>query len=267
MNTEIMKVTPMLASTLLAGNSSNRRLSPATVDMYAREMKNGRWQKTHQGIAIYEDGVLADGQHRLAAVVKSGCSVEMLVTTGIPRQSASGIDVNRPRSAIDVVKITGSSDWLNSKMLQTTKLVYKSPKKLTPSELSLLSEEVKDSLIYVASLLKRNKKGTGAPLRAAMTLAHFYGADEDRLAEFVKMYYSGFVNDERDTAVIKLRDYMLASNGHTGGGSKQKNSFNLCQNAVRKFLDYTPVGVLRETKELQFPQLDPAPILESHYKD
>lgn len=264
MKTELTNITPQTAAAILEKNTNNRRLSQPTVNAYAREMQNGRWQVTHQGVAVYDDGTLADGQHRLAAIVESGCTVPMLLTTGIPKASASGIDVNRPRSAIDVIRITGSADWINTKMLQSLRLVYATPKKVTPSELEVLGEHIKGDVEFTDSLFKRNMRGTGAALRATITLAHYYGASESRLAEFVSMYYSGIVSSKADTAVIKLRDYMMSKDSRNSGSSGQKSDLNLCQNAVRKFLDYQPVGVLRETKELHFPQLDPKPVLDNN---
>ena len=39
-----------------------------------------RWKRTHQGIAIAPDGTVLDGQHRLFAVQRSGCTVPMNVS-------------------------------------------------------------------------------------------------------------------------------------------------------------------------------------------
>ena len=262
MKTELMTITPTIANALLVKNTNNRRLSPRTVELYAREMANGRWEMTHQGIALYDDGVLADGQHRLAAIVKSGCNVQMLVTTGIPRATASGIDAHRARSLLDMIKITGESDWITRKMLEALRLVY-GVGKISASESALLAEPIKDSLVYIDSLFKSNIKGTGAPLRATLILAHHYGQDPLRLAQFVEQYYSGFVTSKEDTAVLKIRDYMLSKNTTKYGGKEQRDDFSLCQNAVSKYLSYTPMRVLKEIKETPFPQLDPKPILEN----
>lgn len=77
---------------LSTANVKNRKLRVRTVDAFAADMRRGKWHTTHQGIAFDEAGNLLDGQHRLAAIVKSGCTIEILVTTGIPKSSGGGRD-------------------------------------------------------------------------------------------------------------------------------------------------------------------------------
>lgn len=85
MNTTLQMITPEFALEVLTkNNQSNRRLKQSWVDRLARDMSNNAWVLTHQGIAFDETGTLLDGQHRLAAVVKAGRAVQMLVTVGVP---------------------------------------------------------------------------------------------------------------------------------------------------------------------------------------
>lgn len=91
--TEIRVITPELAKKWLAHNAEkNRTVSRRTVEAYAREMKAGRWQVTHQSIAFNEKGELIDGQHRLTAIVEADVSVKMPVTTGLPLEFNAPID-------------------------------------------------------------------------------------------------------------------------------------------------------------------------------
>jgi len=65
-----MNVTPEMAQSWLdAANTGNRTMTRRVVSKYADDMIAGRWIDTHQNaIAFYDDGSLADGQHRLGAV-------------------------------------------------------------------------------------------------------------------------------------------------------------------------------------------------------
>lgn len=261
MNTQLMNVSPSLAQAWLSNNPNNRRKSSATIELYAREMKNGRWEITHQGIGIYEDGSLADGQHRLEAVVASGCVVQMMVTTGMPLRSSSGIDAHRARSVNDIIKIGGSANWLTQKMQQTVKQCF-DIKKVGAEEMILLANSIEDSLVFSSGLFDKNIKGVTASLRAAVTLAHYYGADEQRLADFVAMFYSGIVKAEGDSAVIKFRDYMTMRSNSSGGDGTVKMDMGKAQNAIFKFLKHEDVKVLREPKELIYPKLNPNTILD-----
>lgn len=94
MKTQVKDINPRYASEALKKNSLNRPLSMTTVKSYAADMKAGSWILNHQGIAFDEDGVLIDGQHRLHAVIESGCSVPMLVTHGLPKVIQNGVTLH-----------------------------------------------------------------------------------------------------------------------------------------------------------------------------
>lgn len=64
-------VTPALAKQWLEKNTNNRNVNFAKVKKMAKDMREGHWDTTHQGIAIATDGTLVDGRHRLMAVVES----------------------------------------------------------------------------------------------------------------------------------------------------------------------------------------------------
>ena len=96
MKTQTKIITPQWASQILeTRNPKNRPISKPFVERMARDMVCGAFATTHQGIAFDENGDLLDGQHRLAAVVKSGKPIEMVVTTGIPvKHKLNGVSVN-----------------------------------------------------------------------------------------------------------------------------------------------------------------------------
>lgn len=81
MKTEVVTITPEMAADMLTRNCSNRPLRRHVMEYYARQIRNGAWRLTHQGIAIDMDGNLVDGQHRLSAIVQAGIAVQMMVTT------------------------------------------------------------------------------------------------------------------------------------------------------------------------------------------
>lgn len=107
-----MDVTPEMARDWLQNNFRNRPVSGPTVIAYALDMKNKRWVPTHQGIAFNTRDELIDGQHRLYAIIKSGCTVRMMVTFGLPSK-IKGLDMTvmdcvdrgRTRTVADQLKI------------------------------------------------------------------------------------------------------------------------------------------------------------------
>lgn len=113
MRTQVIEVTPELAEQYLAKNESNRHLSRLRVASYADDMKNGRWKFNPNPIVFDVDGKLADGQHRLAAIIKAGIPVKMLVMFDAPIESKDIIDFGKPRTSGDVLKIDGYPDAVN----------------------------------------------------------------------------------------------------------------------------------------------------------
>lgn len=259
METRRVTITPAMAAEWLEGNTNNRNLSEQTVNLYTRAMLNGEWRTTHQGIALYEDCTVADGQHRLHAIVKSDTIQSMLVTFGVQREDAYGIDAHRPRSNLDIVRIGGEANWITSKMIPTLSTIY-GTKKVSASEVIQLCEPIRDSLVFTDNLFVKHVKGISAVVRAAVTLAHCHGADEYRLRQFVEVLNSGVVMGQQDFAALKLRDYLL-TNPSRGGSSLNEERLNKTQNALIKFLRFEPMRALKQVDKLPFPQLNAGDIL------
>jgi hypothetical protein len=80
MNEELVTVTVEMAQRWLDTAAENtRKLDPVRVAKYANALKLGRW-KVNGEVIKFKDGRLFDGQHRLHAVVVSGCSFQTLIT-------------------------------------------------------------------------------------------------------------------------------------------------------------------------------------------
>lgn len=79
-----MDITPQMAAHWLENNFRNRPVKEDVVIAYARDMSIGDWVSTHQGIAFNDRDELIDGQHRLLAIIRSGMTIRMMVTFGLP---------------------------------------------------------------------------------------------------------------------------------------------------------------------------------------
>lgn len=101
MQSKIVTITPKIASEYLKFNISNRPIRKKFVDHLANEFLKGKYIMSHQGIAFSEDGYLIDGQHRLLAIVKSGVTVDMLVSEGVVAEAFSVIDTGEKRQIGD----------------------------------------------------------------------------------------------------------------------------------------------------------------------
>lgn len=108
--TKVVLVTPALAKEYLKKNRTNNRpLGQRTVQKYAAAMKRGEWELTHEGIGFDLHGHLADGQHRMHAVVESGVACEFMVTFGLSDRAFTVIGQGRSRTAADLLHIADPS--------------------------------------------------------------------------------------------------------------------------------------------------------------
>ena len=105
-SSSVEKITPELASEYLGKNTNNRTIRSGRVDELSGVMSRGEWMLTHQGIAFAKNGELIDGQHRLLAVVKSGVTVEMMVTRGCSPETFKALDLHSKRTVGDIFHIT-----------------------------------------------------------------------------------------------------------------------------------------------------------------
>lgn len=99
-----------LAERWLSANMSNRSIRPQHVDVLARDMEAGHWQMTGEAIKLDTAGNLIDGQHRLSAVLASGCAIQMLVAFGLAPESQQAMDAGARRSASDALSFAGMSN-------------------------------------------------------------------------------------------------------------------------------------------------------------
>lgn len=113
--TELMLVTPAMAKLWLENNTVNRNVRKHSVAKHISRLRNGEWKTTHQGIAFASSGRLIDGQHRLLAILESGVSALMNVSTGFDEDTFDVLDCGDTRSAADRAK-------LDRRLVQVTRL-------------------------------------------------------------------------------------------------------------------------------------------------
>jgi len=107
MKTEIINVTPQMASDWISLNENNRPLRRTVVDGLKSAFSRGEYTITHQGIAFSTTGELLDGQHRLTAIseLRDG-SFPMLVSTDVGENAFTAMDIGLKRTSADALRIT-----------------------------------------------------------------------------------------------------------------------------------------------------------------
>lgn len=219
METKVMNITPEMAKEFLTHNIGNRPMRRENVREYAHAMLDGSWRLTHQGIAFDSNGVLIDGQNRLTAIVESGMTVPMNVTTGIERNEGEllEIDTGRKRTYGNIMKMAGIEDrvyvTMNGVVSQFLRWKMKVLHVSFPAH--VIQEYVErhyDEVSYIAyhyGFTGASSKNVGykhAPaIVAAAALSALYGHENrDAIAKF------GQVWSKNDTACTNAYNVKLA---------------------------------------------------------
>lgn len=163
----IVDVTPDKAREILTKqNTRNRSIRQTQVKKIASDMLENRWKLTSQAISIDKNGVLIDGQHRLAAVVQSGQTVQMLFATDCEPDTFDVIDTGLGRTAADIVGLAGAKYGpLIAAGIKTTTLYKEYPDRIwqntmsaTHSRICQIYNEAPDFYNTIACLTDRIRK-------------------------------------------------------------------------------------------------------------
>lgn len=250
MKVEMVKITPEMATRFLQTNDKNRNISDRLVQKYAQDMKNGNWSTTHQGIAFYEDGTLADGQHRLVGITRANIPVTMYITYGLPKSTGMNIDMSRPRSMIDGIKISGTSDWIEHKHIAMIKQMV-DPKRLGSYEIVNLLNMFDESAKFAVKAFPTNRRYlTNSVIHAALCIAHYHGESERKLRRFSEVLLSGVPEAPNEKVVILLRESFFRNPNN--GSSDKRDKMYKTERAIHAYCHNESVGRLIQPKEATY---------------
>jgi hypothetical protein len=223
MRNEVIKVTPSIAAEWLSKNINNRPLSKMRIELYSKDMESDKWHLTQQGISFDTDGNLIDGQHRLHAVIKSGKTVDFLVSFDLPPETKYYIDNGKARTLADNIHYIGKSDVTTIAALTIRILVYGAGRKavfssgkggtshaikmkVTKADQIDFYYENQEMIDYCAHVGRDIYRTSSTKLISPTDLAFafwlFGMTDESRL--FIESVYAG-VGLTRDTSAFLLR--------------------------------------------------------------
>lgn len=238
-------ITPAIAKEYLKLNkANNRKMSIKVVEGYAQDMKSGRWELTHQGIAFNEKGELIDGQHRLSAIVMANVPVVMNVTRGVPASEAGFYVIDRERNR-NVKQLIEMSDRVMPHVCADSdavsiviRFVRMTGAKINTNNPDRVVEYIikhEESIKTILSCCgNSHKKGCRIPktIAAVMLLALYRGERPMDLAAFAKTYttFEIDVNASYNYKVaLRLREEMRSN-------SYSKTNFYMIQNAIYQFI-------------------------------
>lgn len=252
MHSETMTVTPDLAERWLRErNKRNRVMSKAKVSSYARDIASGNWHQTHQNsIAFYNDGNLADGQHRLAAIVESNTSLDLVVWWGLSDKSAFGIDAHKMRKTADQIKIAGMGEWIGANEIACARMMpgaRTSNRIYTPQEIVDFCNEHEYAIRFSIDHLK--SRIGGAPIRAAVAVAVYHENEYD-LRQWCNIMDSGIGTSSASRTVLTLRDRILRDRGLKSGAEVVREYLlRVAMRSIKGFCEGEVLTKIYEPKE------------------
>ena len=218
MKFELETVTPEVAMQLLGKNTHNRPLKRTTVEQYARAMEAGQWGLSPQPIAV-NNGLLIDGQHRLSAVVKSGCAVPMMVAYDVPLDAVRYVDTGAPRTVGDIMKLTsGETKGAKLKAMVNIWLQLEGlhPRRLQAWEVEEACARYADEVEWSRGLMSTYRFGSANVLGV---FAWAYPSDPDGVSRCFDRVSTGD-RLRANAPEKKLREWIIA-NGQ-GGGRRER---------------------------------------------
>lgn len=220
MRSEVINITPEKAKEMLEKNmKNNRNIRHDVVQRYARIMKAGGWNLTHQGIAFDTNGALIDGQHRLNAIIEANVPVEMMVTYDVEHNPGEvlTIDTGRKRTTQNIMQISGIMDevYRNTSPYVSSYMRWKMPGKRAaePAEIIAYIDRHYDDCELLNEVTRRNGNAKRIPslVGAAMLGAIYRGENPDALYRFSDVYRKNDVShceDYNPRHALNIRDYV-----------------------------------------------------------
>jgi hypothetical protein len=251
MDLSIETITPKQAEKYLQFNTSNRNLRKSLVSQYARDMTNGKWRLTHQGVAFNCDGTLLDGQHRLKAIVESGVTVQMLVARGVDSKNQLVMDDHAKRSAGDALTLARGERVTATEVAIVRAAVELQVKSFsahnTKAELNELIDKFRGALDFTSEFLTTKHRGvTAAPVWGAIALAWYYVDDLERLRSFCRMLCGiDMVTEEGDRSSQLLREWLLRTGVRYA--AQRSEAFCKTQRAIVAFSKHQKIDKLYGT--------------------
>jgi hypothetical protein len=249
-------VTPKIAESWLNTNHNNRHLREGVAEVYAKDMKAGNWTQCVMPISFYEDGELADGQHRLYAIVESGTSQEFIIVRGLARRDGLNIDTGANRSLVDAGRISQLDFALSHAVIATARGIATGISTLGRSsnaEKLRLVEEHREAAEFAIKAMPRTKNIYNSVTLSAVGRAWYMEADTQRLEQFCKVLGSGFSDGLADSAAVAMRTYLLQNAGLASTSQMWRDTFLKTQNAIGHFMSRKPLRIIRPVTEEVYP--------------
>lgn len=226
-------------------------------------MQNHAWTAFGGCLVFYDNTEIADGQHRLSALIKASATFDFVVVRGLPRAAGLNVDTGLSRTIVDAARISGLDPMLTTQLVATSRAIAEGnvPRSISTNASRLLY--VKEHRAAAQWAIANGPRGR--MIRNAITLgaigrAYYYEPDLIRLADFGQLMTTGMASSQDDHAAISIRNYLINQGSHAAAWDMWRDTFLKVQNAIRYYMRGQKLGVIRSVASEAYP-LDGAPLL------
>jgi len=255
LSVELEQVTPEKAFAWLNhANDGNRSIRDTKVNTYTDDMMNGKWTNCETPISFYKDGFLANGQHRLTAIVASKTTQLFPIYRGLNREDGLNIDTGLTRTVVDNGRISGLDTHLSNALVATARAFHTGrqadrSKPVSNAETLEIVDMYRAGCEWAVSNGPKGKRLSSAVIKAAIARAWYHTDDHEKLKRFCEVMNTGFSDGEKESAAIAIRNYFTEG----AGGADWPQDFKKVQNAIKAFLDGRKLTIIKPVQDDTFP--------------
>ena len=252
------EITPAVATDMLNANTLNRRLRPGVVEKYASDMRANTWTRCIAPVCFYEDGNIADGQHRLFAIIESNTTQFFFVIRGLDRTDGMNIDVGLNRSIVDNARISGLDPNLSNTLIGVARGVEMGDcmgggKSLSNSGKMELVHKHREASTWAMHNGPRSKFLRNGLVLSAIARAWYVETDHAKLKRYCDVLQSGFADGTVESAAIAMRNYLLAKGSASSTNALWRDTFLRVQNSISYFMRGRALTIIREITDEVYP--------------
>lgn len=220
-------IAPDIAKVMLSKTKINRRIIQGHVIKLAREMSAGNWRLTHEGIAFNARGDLIDGQHRLAAIVKSNVSVRCLVFRGVSNDTMLAVDCGKSRTVYDVLRICGEYKGIQKTHISCARAMmgYKSfggtADLATTREIGDFWRLHEESIRYASTKMHHGDCVVNCAAVCSVLARAYYHVERPTLDEFCEVLRFGVSTKDIHANLILFREFLIKSKIVRSAGTRK----------------------------------------------
>lgn len=272
---QVMGVTPEMASDWLSTRRwpNQRSRSNSIVSKYMKDMKEGRWKLTRQGLIFDTEGYNIDGQHRLWAIANLTPDeltaayghpwVELWVYVDEPTDTFDAYDQNFRRIAAHLINepnsimLAAGARFLAS-VADLDPWTFPRFGRLTTSEVLQTKEEWPELSRYVGDVVAvKNRAFISAPAHLAVIAqaARTELGTPEKIADWFEVLRTGATTNASDPR-LKLRDRFMRDHRQLTAAAYRPLTYSLIVKAWNAHATDQVVPTLRWMQTEQIPMVE-----------